>query len=249
MTSNMLKLNEDKTEVIVFGTNNTLTQLDAPSVHIGDVDITASSSARNLGCVQDCHLSMELQVNQICKAAFYHLRNISKVRCYLTKEVTEQLVHAFVTTRLDQNNSLLYGIPDRLVRKLQRVQNAAARIVTKSNKQASITQILISLHWLPVAQRIKYKVLLLAFRALNHLAPSYLSSLLHLYTPSRCLRSSEQTLLVVPKTKLVSAGDRAFAHAAPVLWNQLPFNIRMANSLTSFKSSLKTHLFKEAYEL
>ena len=98
-------------------------------------------------------------------------------------------------------------------------------------------------------QRIKFKVLLLTYRALNGLAPLYLTTLLQKYTPPRSLRSAEHHLLNVPKTRLVSAGDRAFAHAAPVLWNNLPISIRSANSITQFKSSLKTLLFNEAYNL
>jgi hypothetical protein len=247
MTHNMLKLNEDKTEVIVFGTSSVLAQVGTPTINIVDTDIQPTPTVRNLGCVQDNRLNMEQHINKTCQAAFYHLRNIRKVRCYLTKEVTEQLVHAFVTSGLDQCNSLLYGIPERLVRKLQRVQNTAARIITKCGKQDSITQILISLHWLPMAQRIKFKMLLITYHALNGLAPLYLTSLLQQYTPTRSLRSAEQHQLFVPKTRLVSAGDRAFAHAAPVLWNELPNYLRGSNSLTQFKSSLKTLLFKEAY--
>ena len=249
MTSNMLKLNEDKTEVIIFVSIRTLSQVGTPILNIVDTDIESATTVRNLGCMQDNRLSMEQHINKICQAGFYHLRNIRKVRCYITEKVTEQLVHAFVTSRLDQCNSLLYGIPERHVRKLQRLQNTAARIITKRSKQESITQILISLHWLPVAQRIKFKVLLLTYRALNGLAPPYLSSLLHQHTPSRSLRSAAQHQLDVPKTKLVTAGDRAFAHAAPVLWNSLPINIRCANSLTQFKSGVKTYLFKEAYNV
>ena len=95
-------------------------KINTPRIRIGQAEITACSSARNLGCIQDSCLSMEQQINNICKAGFYHLRNISKVRSYLTKEVTEQLIHAFVTTRLDQCNSMLYGIPELLIKKLQR---------------------------------------------------------------------------------------------------------------------------------
>jgi hypothetical protein len=225
MTINMLKLNEDKTEVVAFGTNNVLSKLPTPTIHIGEVDIPASPFARNLGCIQDSQLKMVRQVNQICSAAFYHLRNISRIRSYLTREVTEQLVHAFVVTRLDQCNSLLYGISSGLVQKLQRVQNAAARIVTQTSKRDSITATLYSLHWLPVVQRIQFKVLLFTYRAQNDLAPPYLSDLLVPYMPTRSLRSFDQNLLTVPKTRLLTAGDRVFVHAAPELWNSLPVNI------------------------
>jgi hypothetical protein len=118
MTSNMLKLNDSKTEIVVFGSKHALAEIGPLDLQIGDSTIPASSSVCNLGCLQDCHLTMEKQVSKICQAAFYHLRNISRVHRYLTKVVTEQLVHAFVTTMLDQCNSLLNGIPERLLKKL-----------------------------------------------------------------------------------------------------------------------------------
>ncbi|KAK0140685.1 hypothetical protein N1851_022323 [Merluccius polli] len=111
-----------------------------------------------------------------------------------------------------------------------------------------ITPILASLHWLPIHFRIHFKILLFAFKSLNGLAPPYLSELLHPYTPTRCLRSADQLLLRQPKTKLKLRGDRAFAVAAPNLWNDLPQHIRQASSLSVFKSLVKTHLFSLAFD-
>ena len=110
-----------------------------------------------------------------------------------------------------------------------------------------ITEILKELHWLPVEQRIKYKVLLLTFRAVNGIAPPYLRELLVPYCPPRNLRSTELALLTIPQTNLKTFGDRAFAAAAPKLWNKLSLEIREIVKLDSFKTSIKTHLFKEYY--
>ncbi len=109
-----------------------------------------------------------------------------------------------------------------------------------------VTPILKSLHWLPVHHRIEFKILLFVFKSLNNLAPSYLSDLLYPYNPTRNLRSGDQRLLSVPRSRLKYRGDRAFAVAGPRLWNSLPAYIRSAQSLTVFKSSLKTYLFSLA---
>ncbi|KAI2668349.1 Unconventional myosin-VIIb [Labeo rohita] len=156
-------------------------------------------------------------------------------------------VHAFVTSRLDYCNSLYCGISKSQIARLQLVQNAAARFLRKCRKHEHITPILKDLHWLPVSQRIHFKILLFVYKSLHNLAPAYLSELLHLYSPSRTLRSCDQALLVVPHVRLKRRGARAFAVAGPQLWNILPLEIRMAPSLSSFKSLLKTYFFSLVY--
>ena len=144
-------------------------------------------------------------------------------------------------------NALLIGLPNYLIDKLQRVQNCAARIVTGVRKSDHITPILKHLHWLPVKYRIQYKILLLTFKCLSGTAPKYLTDMIVPYNPTRSLRSEKQHLLVQPSSKLCSYGDRAFSVAAPRLWNDLPFLIRSASSVSIFKCQLKTHLFKQAF--
>ena len=131
-------------------------------------------------------------VDKICKTSYYHLRNISKIRKYITEETTEILVHAFVSSKLDYCNSLLYGLPKHMISSLQSVQNTAARIVTLTKKFDHITPVLIQLHWLPVHFRILFKVLLLVYKALNGMAPLYITELLSYRTCSRTLRSTDQ---------------------------------------------------------
>ena len=126
------------------------------------------------------------------------------------------------------------------------MQNTAARVVTVTKKFDHITPVLIQLHWLPVHFRILFKVLLLVYKALNGMAPLYITELLSHRTCSRSLRS---TALAVPKSRLKTYGDRAFSVAAPKLWNELPLDLRSLDTINLFKKHLKTDLFKKAYNV
>ena len=143
-------------------------------------------------------------------------------------------------------NSLLYGLPQHLISRLQSIQNTAARVVTRTRKFDHITPVLKQLHWLPVRYRIVFKILLLVYKALNGTAPSYISELLKYHTSERKLRSSSQHLLATPKARLKTYGEKAFA-AAPRLWNSIPLELRSNSSIDIFKRHLKTYLFKQAF--
>ena len=188
---------------------------------------------------------MAPQVTAICKSAFYHLRKISLIRKYLTVDAAQLLVQALVTSKLDYCNSLLYGSPKYLIKQLQRVQNAAARVVTLSPKFK--VPVLKNLHRLPIDLRIEFKILTITYKALHDLAPAYIKNLLKNYYPPRDLRSSKKNLLVVPAFRTNSYGRRAFSVIAPLLWNSLPQHIRDAGSLDIFKRRLKTALFIRAF--
>ena len=136
-------------------------------------------------------------------------------------------------------------MPDKYLQKLQRVQNACARLIMCGRKYDHVTPLLRELHWLPIKERIKFKLLVLTYRSLCGEAPKYLSDLLQPYIPTRSLRSQDSLLLVVPKTRLHLYGDRAFARAVPVLWNTLPRNIKAAKD--TFRNLLKSHMFRSVY--
>ena len=186
-------------------------------------------------------------VNAVCQSSFFHLRNIGFIRKYLTYDAAK-IIHAFVISKLDYCNSLLYGLPSYLIRKLQHVQNSAARLVNQCPRFCHITPVLRDLHWLPVSFCIECKIMLITYKVLHDRAPIYIQELLQLYTPSRNLRSSNRNLLVKPYFNLNSYGKRTFSVAAPELWNNLPEDIKSANSIDDFKRKLKTFLFKRAYE-
>ena len=167
------------------------------------------------------------------------------MRKLLDQPTTAKLTHAFVSSHLDYCNSALSGIPVSHLRPLQRIQNSAARLVTLSRKSEHVTPILKSLHWLPIRQRIIFKVLLMTYKIINGLAPEYLSNLISLRSSSslRPLRSSTTLQLTLGPRTNTSYGDRAFSVFAPIQWNKLPSYIHNANSLDQFKTLLKTHLF------
>ena len=190
---------------------------------------------------------MKPQISNTIKSCQAQIHKISKIRKYLTIDSTKTIVHALVTSRLDNLNSLLYKLPDYEKERLQKVQNNAARLIFKQSRDKDITPILKTLHWLPVHRRIEYKILLLTFKCLHKLAPSYLSSLLQWYTPPRPLRSASELLLQEHKSSKIF-GDRAFFTCAPLLWKKLPLDLRRCESLTSFKTGLKTHLFKQHFK-
>ncbi len=172
-----------------------------------------------------------------------HLRNIAKLQNMLPVSDAEKLVHAFNSSRLDYCNALQGGCPASSINKQQIVQNAAARVLTRSRKYDYITPILRSLNWLPIKFLISYKIVLLTYKALNGLAPAYLTSFLSRYNSSRSLRLHNSGLLEVLRIAKSTKGGRAFSHLAPKLWNSLPDNICGSETLSLFKSSLKTHLF------
>ena len=245
MTKNKLQLNGGKTEAMLVGTNNKLSKIESQSFQLGDNTIPLASSVKNLGVSIDNTLSMQSFVSSTAQSCFYQLRRISSIRKYLTVQATTKLVVCLILSRLDYCNSLLFGVPSSTTQSLQRIQNSAVRLVLKKKKCVHITPLLSSLHWLPVSQRIKFKFLVLIFKAVNNLAPSYLSDLLGHYTPPRSLRSSSDPslLTIPPRLRLSSIESRSFSVAGPSFWNKLPSSIRSAPSLSAFKSNLKTHLF------
>ena len=202
--------------------------------------MAAPQSARSLGVIFDEHKSFHAHVSSICRSSFHHLRNLSRIRKYFTKESAEFAVHAFVTSKLDYCNALLYGLPKYQLQRLQYVQNTAARVVLQVSKFQHITPVLCELHWLPIQYRIIFKFLLLVYKSLNGTSPSYLAEKLHYRSHTRSLRSVSNELLMQPRSYTKTYGDRAFAVHAPREWNLIPYEIRKSNTISSFKKSLKS---------
>jgi hypothetical protein len=251
MAANWLQLNESKTEFILFGSKPNLSSLKRNTVTIGQCKIIPSQSnaVKSLGAYFDKNMDLDKQIVSTCRTAWYHLYQISKIRPFLSVEQTKCVIHAYVTSRIDQNNSLLIGLPKKSIKRLQYVQNASAKLIVGAKKRDHVTSILVSLHWLPVEQRIIFKVLLLTYKSLSGQGPTYLKNLLDPYVPTRNLRSASSNMLCVPQTHYANTRKRAFSIRAPAEWNKLTKDIRNCDSLSTFKSKLKTYLFKIAYHL
>ena len=247
MVQNCLKQNDDKTELMVLTPPRIQNGASLNGIWLGDSVVSPSFSVKNLGSIWDQCMTMESHINNVCKSCYFHLHNISAIRQSLTRSAAEKIIHAFVTSKLDFNNALLYHLPKKCIAKLQRVQNVAARVVVKASKYSSVSSILQSLHWLPVATRIEFKLCIMTWKALRGLGPTYISELLVPYGMSRSLCSCENNLLDIPRCR-VNYGERAFSIAAPKMWNSLPAKLRHAGlTYESFKSNLKTYLFKKSY--
>ena len=201
----MLKINTDKTEVILFSSKRNSSLVDEISVEVGDSKIKPSSSVRNLGAQFDSQMDMELHVNSVCRSCYMQLRQIGHIRQYLTTDDTKSLVNALVTSRLDYCNALLYSVPKTILSKLQNVQNTAARLITRTSRYNHITPVLKELHWLPVQHRVVYKILTHTYKALHGESPAYIRHMLQVYVPRRTLRSQNDPVpLVVPRCHTVT---------------------------------------------
>ena len=209
--------------------------------------VAISDTARDLGVVIDRELSLAAHVTAVCRSGYNQLRQLRPVVRSLSVNATKTLVQAFISCRLDYCNSLLFGISDGLLRRLQSVQNAAARLVTGARRCNHITPVLRQLHWLPVRQRVVFKIAGLVHQSLGGLAPAYLADDCRLLSDigRRPLRSNSNNIrkLLVPRTHN-KLGDRSFSAAGPRLWNDLPPGLRRPGlTFDSFRQSLKTHLF------
>ncbi len=242
MKEHHLQLNLAKTELLVVPATPTL-QHDF-SIQLGTSIITPSTSVRNLGVIFDDQLTFKEHIAKTARSCRFALHNIRKIRPFLTEHAAQLLVQALVVSRLDYCNALLAGLPSNTIKPLQMIQNAAARLVFNEPKRTHVTPLFISLHWLPVAARIKFKTLMLAYRTTTGSAPSYFHSLLRIYIPSRSLRSASERRLVVPSQRGSKSLSRTFSFTIPGWWNNLPTPIRNAGSLSIFKQQLKTHLFR-----
>ena len=234
MISNMLMVNDSKTEFFIVGSKQQLERVNIPFIHVGEDQITPVTSVRNLGVIFYSNLKVDMQITKACQIAYYHLHNIRRIRKFLSQDATCTIIHAFITSQIDYCNSLMNGLPENLIKKLQRVQNTAARLVFNLRKYDRITPALVTLHWLPVKYRIEFKTLLIVFKGLHGKAPTYTQEMI---TPSKSkrysIRSIEERVLKVPKFKHDTFGKRAFAVYGPLAWNCLPKEIRLRDEIVN----------------
>ena len=267
MIFNKLKMNDSKTEFIIISSNLQLAKIDLTSIRVGKSRISAVDDVRNLRAYLDKNMSMKTHIEVKCNTSFCQLYSLRRIRKYLSHQATETLIHAFIFSHIDYCNGLLNGVPKYQIHKLQRIQNMAAK--HKLPKFSHVTPILMDLHWLPVQYCIKYKHLLFTYKGIHQMAPQYINEIFT--RKSKQYRSRLSAVargivfvngnvsgdivfdgiiyLSVPRTKSVIFEQRSLAVAGPQLWNSLPIDIKMENSLDGFKSKIKTYLFKQAFNV
>ena len=213
---------------------------------VTDCVILFKSTIKNLGVILDSNLSFDQHIDATCRSAQFHIRAFRHIRGLLSTEVAKCVAASIDGSRLDYCNGLLFGATSKNLRKLQLVQNTAARVVVMGRKRDHIGPVLKDLHWLPVKERITLKLATTVFKTLSCSEPSYLLELMDDYKPSRSLRSSQKQLLNIPRcrTKIAS---RAFSVAAPSVWNSIEIEIRQSDIVASFKRKLKTRLFESSF--
>ena len=192
---------------------------------------------------------MNAHVSNIARTCYFELRRLASIRRFPTSTATATLVSAFVLSRIDYSNSLLFGSTHDVTSHLQRIQNYAVRVIFRLTMSSSITIHLKSLHWLPVKVRSTYKIACLCCHSST--APSYVTDMLHkkpLHIRNTRSSSYAMPLLNRPAHSKATLGDRSFSFASSSVLNSIPNDVRCDPSLSSFKSCLKTYLFRSDYK-
>jgi len=250
-SSRRLQLNPTKTELIWFGSQLNLERIATAdlSVRVSNTVIQPSDRVRDLGVILDSSLSMRQHIAKVTSTCFFHLRRLRKIGKILDKDSRNRLVCAFILTRIDYCNALYAELPDSSIAPLQRVVHAAARFVAGLRPRDHVTAALMALHWLPVRQRITYKLCTLMHGVVFGYAPQYLTDMMvpvSQLSGRSHLRSAQRGQFDIPRTR-TTFGSRSFSVAAPHAWNQLPADIRQFSTISTFKRHLKTHLFNVAF--
>ena len=244
LMKNMLKLNDSETEFFIAASSHNMYRLSDINFQIGSEVITPSPTIKNLCITFDSAMTMSDHVTSLCKSVNFLLWNLARIRRFIDHNAASNAMRALILSKLDYGNALLSSCKNKDVARLQRLLNRAARIVFQVPRRHLSSPLLASLHWLPIDKRIKFKILLHIYKALNDLSPVYLTECIAIHLPSReGVRSSvDTTRLVVPRSTS-RIGDRSFSVYGPSLWNQLPISIRSSSTVCNFKHDLKTHMF------
>jgi len=247
---NGLQLNTGKSEALIVGTAHQLRAATSTvsSISVADVNLPLANEMKVLGVILDRHLTDENHVSAVARSCNYHIQAIRHIRHLLSTQLAQTLACSLILSRLDYCNAVLHGIPRGNIQKLQpRVQNSAAWIVLQEPRRSHTKPLLRQLHWLPVQHRITYKLAVLAYKVRTTSTPAYLSRHIRLRdSVLYALRSATTTRLSEPFASTAFAKSE-FRCSAPATWNSLPQIVTDSNSLGTFKSRLKSHLFSRAH--
>ena len=249
MDSMRLKMNEGKTEFIIIGSSHQIAKCSTTQLKVNNIEVQRSSVIKYLGTHMDERLSFKEHITAKCRTAAINFQRIKAIRQVLTEQVMETLVLGTVMSHLDYCNAILCDLPNTNISRLQAIQNMCAKLVKGATKYTSNEEVLYQLHWLPIRQRIKFKILTLVHKCINCQAPMYLQNLLIQHPGARQgLRSQSMVKrLVVPRVQRSTFAARSFSHVGPLWWNQLPNDIKSIESQGQFKKHLKSLLFRECF--
>ena len=235
MNSHYLKLNDSKTEIIVFGSSKFKDQLTLHGTFLNSGKcIRFTDNVKYLGVWFDSFLNLESQIQTVVSSSYASLRKISSMR-KLSRSNLETLVHAFISSKLDSCNALYLGLPKKCLKKLQKVQNAAIRVICNVRARHPVSELYTRLHWLNIEQRICYKTLLIVFKCIHGLAPKVLQDMC-------VMNRRDNSTLQITFFNRTKYGKRAFIYYAPRYWNNLPLYLRCNSVIDSFKKALKSFL-------
>ena len=244
MDQNRLKMNISKTEFIIFGSRQQLVKFKTSSIDINNSQIKRSESIWYLGADLGEKLTLRTMINRKCRTAMGNLQRLKLIRKSLSLSPATTVALGLVVAHLDYANALYAALPAIEIKKLLRIQNMTAKIITGADKYDSSTTALKALHWFPVHLRIEYNIATLVVRSLHDLAPPYLQELVTITKTRRTgLRSQARTnILDVPFTRRSTFADHAFSVVGPRTWNLLLDNLPSQTDY-KFKNVLKTHIF------
>ena len=216
---------------------------------IGCDTIKAAESVCNLGYYMDQHLRNTVHINKLSSCLYLLLKKIARIRHLIDEGTCKMIVQALVISKLDYCNCLLLGCAEYELDKLQKIQNMSCRIIYNLSKYDHVTDHMKELHWLQIRERITYKVAMLAFHCYTGTAPTYLREILPSSHGRTSLRSGSNNTMPVMRSKLSMVHSSSFSSMAPRIWNRLPSEIRSEKNIVSFKTKLKTHLFRISYNI
>jgi hypothetical protein len=245
MSLNFLKINPGKTKFLIIGSKHNIRNDFGNGLVLlnesNGKEIEKLNKVLLLGVNVDSTISMEAFVNSKCSEVYYKLRNIGRIRSCLDIPMRIMLVRNLILSKLDYCNSILANIPEYMVHKLQKVLNASVRFIYDVPKYAHISSYVQKAHFLPIKQRIQYKLSLVIFKILHGIAPKYLNGMISLYKPNRNIRVGRDEF------NIEQIGTNFVSEKMSNAWNQLPLCLRCNNNITAFKKELKTFYFKQAY--
>ena len=239
MNEFFLKLNASKTKILVIMPPSLAHEIRIRGTFVNGACIRFVSSAKNLGVILDDELSFKKQIVKVVKSCFFTIRNLSRIKPFLTVHQVQIGICAGIFSLLDYCNSLYFGINEKLLEKLQSVQNAAVNLLRKKSgrRDESKRECMRKCHWLPIRERILFKMALLMHKGMHQRSsPMWLQNLIE-------FNVSERTLKLVQHPFRTSYGKRSFTRTGPRLWNLLPSNVKDHCDTEKFKSELKTYLF------